>query len=130
MFKWVFRLVGLGVIAFIGFGIYDYYRAGLNTRPAMPEGAFSLSFKAGPRVIMLDIKDERSARRYIVRPRTDVPSWFKESWSYCKPPTEEDQASLLKQLELGPGMRLDGVCTLDADGDVITTGYILTVPDI
>jgi hypothetical protein len=130
MIKWLFRLIGLGAIAFIGFGVYDYYRAGLNTRPEMPEGAFSLSFKAGPRVIMLDTKDERNTRRYIVRPRTDVPNWFKESWSYCKPPTEEDQAFLLKQLELGPGMRLDGVCTLDADGDVITTGYILTVPDI
>lgn len=130
MIKWLLRLVGISVVGFIGYGIYDYYKAGLHTRPPMPEGAFSLSFKAGPRVIMLNTEDERNSRRYVVRRRTDVPNWFRESWSYCIPPTEEEQVFLLKRLGPGPGMRLDGICTLDADGDVITTGYIFTVPDI
>ncbi len=130
MIKWLLRLLGIGVVGFIGYGIYGYYKAGLHARPPMPEGAFSLSFKAGPRVIMLDTEDERSTRRYVVRQRTDVPNWFKESWSYCTPPTEEVRVFLLEQLEQGPGMRLDGVCTLDADGDVITTGLIFTIPDI
>lgn len=130
MNKWLLRLVGVGVVGFIGYGAYDYYKAGLHTRPPMPEGAFSLSFKAGPRVIMIDTRDERSTRRYIIRPRTDVPIWFEESWSYCTPPTEEERAFLLDRLEQGPGMRLDGVCNLEADGDVIPTGYIFTIPDI
>ena len=130
MIKWLFKLVGIGVVGFIGYVIYDYYKAGLLTRPPMPKGAFSLSFKAGLRGIMLDTKDERRTRRYIALPRADVPDWFKESWSYCTPQTEEERVFLLERLEQGPGMRLDGVCTLDADGDVITTGYIFTIPDI
>ncbi len=130
MIKWLLRLVGVGVVGFIGFGIYEYYRAGLNTRPPMPEGAFSLSFTGGLRGIMLGVEDEGTTRRYMGRTRTDIPVWFKDSWSYCMPPTEDNRAALLEQLKVGPGMRLDGVCTLDADGDVITTGYILSVPDI
>jgi hypothetical protein len=130
MKNWFFRLFGVCVVGLISFGIYDYYKAGLHTRPPMPDGAFSLSYKSGFRAIILDIEDERSTRRYLVRPRTDVPNWFKESWSYCAPLTEEERVFLLVRLEQGPGMRLDGVCTLDADGDVITTGYLFTVPDI
>jgi hypothetical protein len=130
MIKWFFRLVGIGVVGFIGYAIYDFYMAGLHKRPPMPEGAFSLSFKGGPRVIMLDTEDETSTRRYVVRRRTDVPDWFKESWSYCTPPTEEEEAFLLERLEPGQGMRLDGICALDADGESIPTGYIFTIPDI
>ena len=125
MIRWLFRLIGVGVVGFIGYGIYDYFKAGLHTRPSMPEGAFSLSFAGGPRVILLDIADERDTRRYVVRRRTDDPDWFKESWSSCLPPTKEEEAALVEVLKPGLGMRLDGVCALDADGDIIPTGYIL-----
>ena len=130
MMKWLFRVICVGVVGFIGFVIYDCYSARLHTRPPMPKGAFSLSFKAGPRVIMLEAEDERKTRRYVVRRRTDVPHWYKDSWSHCTPPTEADRAFLIEKLKPAPGMRLDGLCTLDADGDIITTGYIFTLPDI
>jgi hypothetical protein len=82
----------------------------------MPEGSFSLSFKLGSRVIVSDVPDERGTRKYIIRPRTDVPSYFKDAWAFCDPPTVADAAKIEKNLPPSPGMRLEAVCVLDADG--------------
>ena len=83
MIKWLLRLVGIGVVGFIGYGIYDYYKAGLHTRPPMPEGAFSLSFKAGPRVIMLNTEDEDCVP---VWPNEEfAQAWATDQWQECRP---------------------------------------------
>ncbi|WP_171184115.1 hypothetical protein [Ruegeria sp. HKCCC2117] len=130
MGKWILRLIGVLVLGFGGGVVYDYFATGLHTRPEMPPGAFSLSFEDSRRVIMLDTPDERFIRNYIMKPRTDVPDYFKDSWSYCKPPTDEERTILEEALNPGPGMRLDGVCSLDADGEIIPTGLVFSVPDI
>lgn len=48
----VLRAVGAGFVA------YDYFSAGLHTRPEMPKGAFSLSYKNGMRAILVGIPNE------------------------------------------------------------------------
>lgn len=42
MWKWI---VGLTVAGFLGYGAYDYHRAGFHTAPPLEEGDFLLSFK-------------------------------------------------------------------------------------
>jgi hypothetical protein len=120
-------LVAAGFVAYLG---YDYIKAGLHTRPEMPDGAFSLSFAGGPRVILKDTQDERATRRYLARRDPGVPEWFEGAWSYCDAPTEDEAESIYKTGKPGPGMRLDGICALDADGDIIPTALIFSVPKL
>ncbi len=75
------KRVGLVVIlAFGGYVAYDSYMAGYHTRPEMPEGAFSLSYKNGLRGILVDVPDERQTRRYLAVPMK-VAFYLEDAWS-------------------------------------------------
>jgi hypothetical protein len=122
--KVLFLAVG-GVAAYTGYG---YFRAGLHTRPKMPEGAFSLSFDNGRRVILEGVEDERLERRYMARSYKDLPTYFDGAWSFCHPPTDAEAERITASTSLDRGMRLDALCALDADGDIIETAIIVSVP--
>jgi hypothetical protein len=128
--KWFGRILLIAVVGVLGYAAYDYYKAGLLTRPEMPEGAFSLSFSDGPRYIVEGIPDERFERTYIARFPKNIPPWFKDSWSYCRQPTEDEAKAINDARNPGPGMRLDAKCELNADGTIIPTGYVYSVPTL
>lgn len=119
------------MIGFAVYGGYIYYANGYHTRPALPEGAFSFSFKSGFRAIALDIPEERATRRYFGVP-ADVPDTAQDAWSWCKRPTAEEKEEvleeILKEVDLGPGARLDAICTVTDDGRKIRRGVIFSAP--
>lgn len=52
MSKWSKRVLFAVILAggcYVAYGLYDGYRAGYHTRPDMPDGAFSISYKNGMR---------------------------------------------------------------------------------
>ena len=127
MLKWFLRLLVLGAFGFGGYVAYDYYRAGLHTRPRMPEGAFSLSFKSGLKAIMVELPDARSTRRYLGYP-FEVPFYLEEAWSFCTSPTEEDSAAFKREHPDRPGERLEANCSVEVDGENVKRGFVVTVP--
>jgi hypothetical protein len=78
MATWVRRVVFAVFIAGGSYVAYDTYRAGYFTRPQMPEGAFSLSYKNGLRAILVDVQDDKVTRRYLGFP-ADVPFYLKDA---------------------------------------------------
>ena len=116
------------VTAVGGLFAYDYYSADLHLRPDMPEGAFSLSFADGPRVILQDMEDESFTRRYLARSYKSTPEWYRQSWSFCTAPSEAELAEAESRIASSPGMRLDAVCTLDVEGEIIPMAQIYSVP--
>lgn len=131
MFKWLFRIGLLAILGWIGYVTYDWYMAGHHTRPEMPEGAFSLSYKNGLRGIVVDVADERETRRYFGFPQT-VPHYIEDAWSWCHPPTEEEAPQVAKFLadRNMPGERFEAVCKVTADDDVVFRGLITSVPKL
>ncbi|MBD3756370.1 MAG: hypothetical protein IE937_12265 [Gammaproteobacteria bacterium] len=131
MWKWVFRIGLIALLGFVGIGVYDYYRAGLNTRPEMPPGAFSLSFKSGLRAVMVDVPDERDTRRYFGFPQ-EVPFYLEDAWAICTPPTDEEKPDVTKFMEMRdfPGERFEVVCRVQVDDDTVIRGIITTVPKV
>lgn len=129
MWKWIVGLLVSGVALGVGYGVYDAYRAGLFSRPEMPEGAFSLSFENGLRAILVDVKDESETRHYLGTPM-QVPFYLEESWSFCHPPVSEDfpGAMAIITRRNWPGERLDAVCKLTVDKEVVVMGLITSVP--
>lgn len=121
-------LLGALLIGWIGYDLYTTYRAGIFSRPTMPEGAFSLSFKNGFRAIMVDLPNVKPERKYLGIPAT-VPSWYKKSWSFCHAPTQEELDGF-PELNLGPGARLEAVCRLDLKTENIVRGVIASVPNL
>ncbi len=97
----------------------------------MPEGAFSISFTSGLRAILVDVPNEREARRYFGFPM-EVPFYLKDSWSFCYPPTSEDadQVAAFMKARNWPGERFEVVCKIKVDNDVVVRGVITTVPKI
>jgi hypothetical protein len=129
MARWIPAAVLAALIAFVGYAAYDYYRAGFHTRPDMPEGAFSLSYRNGLRAIVVGVKDERPERKYLGVP-FKVPPWFEDTWSFCSVPTAAEQAELSQKVDLGPAARLEGVCRITADEAKIYRGAIYSVPNL
>jgi len=84
VFKWLFGAVALVGLAYFGYGAFEYYQAGLHTRPKMPDGAFSISYKNGLRAILVNVPNEQKSRRYFGFPM-DVPYYLVDAWSYCSP---------------------------------------------
>lgn len=122
-----FFLVIIAVLA--SRGAYEYFGAGLHTRPPMPEGAFSISFKSGLRAVVVDVPDVRPERKYLGAP-FDVPTWYEDSWSFCAAPTPDELAEAENQ-DLDPGMRLEAMCKIDlGDGEQIVRGALLSIPDV
>jgi hypothetical protein len=105
MFKWIVRLLFVGVLGWLGYGAYDYFRAGLHTRPEMPDGAFSISYANGLRAILTGVPNEEEARRYFGFPQ------------------EVEDRNM-------PGERFEVVCKVTADEDVVVRGVITSVPKL
>lgn len=129
MWKWIGRAALLGVIGFVGWVAYDYYRADLHNRPEMPSGAFSLSYKNGLKAILVDVPDERETRRYFGYP-ADVPFYIEDAWSFCSPPEGDEVAETERWLAASeqPGMRIEAICRIDVDGETVVRGIITSVP--
>lgn len=125
--KWIGVLLLLG---FVGYGVVDYFRAGYHTRPAMPEGAWSLSFKSGLRGIVVDVSEDDS-RRYLGVPM-DVPFYLKDSWSWCYPPKDGEiaQAQAFIAERDWPGQRFEAVCKVSVEDTEVVRGLIISVPRV
>jgi hypothetical protein len=130
MWKWLLGAVVILVLGKIGYDTYLYQRAGYGSAPELNEGDFLLSYKSGFRGVMRAIEDERSSRNYLSYSATNVPEWYKETWSICRVPTPEEVTSFEAQADAGPGSRVDAICEIDADGDVFIRGWIVSVPDL
>lgn len=130
MWKWIVRLVGIGLIGALGYAYIDYRKAGLHLRPEMPLGAFSISYRNGLRAILVDVPDERETRRYFGFP-TELPL-YEDAWSFCSSPKDDEQAEVDRWLvaQDQPGLRVDAVCRLDIDGEIVVRGLIATVPKL
>ena len=123
---WGKRIIIAALIVGAGYVAYDYFGGGFHTRPPMPEGAFSLSFKNGLRAILVGVPDERAERKYLGVP-VEVPSWYEHAWSFCTAPSADEKA---KSENLGPGSRLEAICRIKADQDEIVRGAIYSVPKL
>ena len=126
MIKKILGILLLAGVAYVG---YDYYKGGFYSRPPMPEGAFSISYKGGFRAILVGLPNERDSRRYIGFPQ-EVPFYLKETWSFCEAPTKAEEAKFLRDFPQRPGERFEAVCKIDVDGDVVVRGLITTVPKL
>ncbi|QRM45351.1 hypothetical protein [Rhizobium sp. BG4] len=129
MGTWIKRIFGAAVLGIIGYGAFDYFQAGYHTRPEMPEGAFSLSYKNGLRAILVGVPNEKETRRYFGHPQ-DVPFYLKDAWSFCAPPEGEERAKAAEFIKSRnmPGERFEVVCKIKADNDVVIRGLITSVP--
>lgn len=127
MIRWI---VLIGLLGFGGYVAYDYYMAGYHTRPEMPEGAFSVSYKSGLRGILIDITEE-DTRRYLGVPM-EVPFYLKESWSWCHAPKGEEiaQAASFMTERDWPGQRFEAVCKIVVEGQEVVRGLIISVPKV
>lgn len=129
MWKWgILSVIFLG-LGYVFYALYDGYKAGYLTRPEMPEGAFSLSYKSGLRGILVDVPEEKRTRRYLGIP-LDVPFYLKDTWSWCYPPTKEEAPQVddfLAQRDW-PGQRFEAVCRIMVDGKKVERGIIVSVP--
>lgn len=129
--KWIIWIVLLAAGGYIAYGAYDYHMAGYHTRPDMPEGAFSLSYKSGLRGILIDLPNEKATRRYLGVPM-EVPFYLEESWSWCHAPTQEEiaRAAPIMAERNWPGHRLEAVCKITVEGQELVRGLIVTVPRV
>lgn len=129
MRKWFVRLIALIVIAGGSYTVYDYYRAGLHKRPAMPVGAFSHSYKNGLRAILVGISNEEKTRRYFGFP-FDVPFYLKDEWSFCFSPGEDDRENVVAFMKERdwPGMRFEAICKIEVGDETVVRGVIASVP--
>ncbi|MEY1556855.1 hypothetical protein AB3Y40_14585 [Yoonia sp. R2331] len=121
--KKILLLVVLGVVGWLG---YDVYKMGLHTRPSMPEGAFSLSFTNGYRVIVIDQETVEPDRRYSAR-NFDLPEWILKGWSICRP-ASDDQRNNAEGLTIGH--RLEAICELEIDDELVQTGILTSRPNL
>ncbi len=134
MSKWSKRVLFAVICAgssYVAYGLYDGYRAGYHTRPDMPEGAFSISYKNGMRAVLVDVPNERDTRRYLGFP-AKVPFYLESTWSFCYPPSEKEGkqfASLMKKRKW-PGERFEAVCRINVDDEVVVRGVITSVPKL
>lgn len=128
MWKWIVGLIIIGGGGYLG---YDSYMAGHFTRPAMPDGAFSLSFKNGLRGILVDVPNEKATRRYLGVPM-EVPFYLTDAWSWCYPPIEEEAPQVSHFMaELNwPGQRFEAVCKITVEGTEVMRGLIISVPNV
>ncbi|WP_333630742.1 hypothetical protein [Agrobacterium cavarae] len=129
MWVWIKRGLVVAVLAYSGYAIWDYHRAGYFSRPEMPEGAFSISYKTGLRAILVDVEDQRETRRYFGFPM-DVPFYLKDAWSLCSPPTKDERPKAEKFIADRSmiGERFEVVCRIQVDNEEVIRGLITSVP--
>lgn len=147
---WFAKLLIVGVVGYGGYYVYNLNRAGYLSLPELPTGAYPISFKSGFRGVVYDmnVADDRYAdapkifrrltmanrdRRFIGLP-SDVPRWFKDSWSTCRARTEEEREYIVSTMpdEIKRdlvGARLDAICYIEIEGEPpILRGLIYSIP--
>lgn len=151
MFKWLFRILLIGVLGLVSLGAFDSYRGGYFDLPDVPDGTLLISFKNGLRamVVGLEVDDPTVAerapffrrlthadkdRKFLGFP-AEVPSWFEDAWSTCVPATDAEREELHRSFSddvkrSAAGARIDAICTLDVDGQKMLRGVILSVPKL
>jgi len=118
-------------VLFIGIATYDYFKLGYHTLPNnTPENSFPLRFENGIRAILVGIDDVEPEREYIAVAMKNIPSYFSDSWAFCKRPDDGAIKKINSSFPPGPGMKFEAVCELDADGQIIPTAYIYSIPAI
>lgn len=151
MLKWLGRLLFVGSIGFLSFAAYDFYRAGYFSIPDLKDDEYPIAFRTGFRAIVVDPEvtdtNYENAPKYFRRLRLanpdrkylgipyEVPSWFKEAWSYCDKPSGEETrailASMPEDVRRGfTGARLDAICSIESDGEKIPRGLLFSVPQL
>lgn len=68
---------------------------------------------------MRGLGPERDDRKYLGYVAQNVPNWYKDTWAICREPTDEELSSFDANSGVGPGGRLEAICEIDADGDVL-----------
>lgn len=131
MWTWIKRVLIATFIAWGGYTVYDFYRAGYHTRPEMPAGAFSISYKNGLRAILVDVPNEQKTRRYFGTP-IKVPFYLEDAWSFCSSPLDEEMAQVNTILHSRnwPGERIEAVCKIEIDSEVVVRGIVTSVPKL
>lgn len=146
MWKWVWRVIGLGLVGFVGLFLYTDYRAGYFNLPEFSETSYAISFKNGFRGIVVNPKVSRPLhvkyfrrltianrdRRYIGVPLQVAP-WFETVWSFCDTPSDEDRTGVDQLMPDESrnrlvGARLDAICVIEADDARILRGFVYSVP--
>lgn len=148
MKRLVFILI-LATGAYLGYGAYENHRRGFNSLPPMKPNEYPLSYDNGLRAIVtvpdryLPAGEPRPPRlrrlsklfpdRKFLGLAAEVPTWFEDTWSRCRLPTEQERSfgedtsaeDWRKQMI---GARLEFVCEIEADGELIPRGLIYSVP--
>jgi len=149
MFKWILRVLLIGLIGSIGASVYQSFQKGYFNLPDMPPGSYAFSMKNGFRGIVLDasVSNESLAdlpkyfrrlnyadpdRRYISLPAA-VPAWMTTAWSICSAPSDAEREYVLGTLSddvrlYVTGARFDAICRVDLDGKEVVRGLLFSVP--
>ncbi len=129
MVKWIVSVFLLGLIGFGGYVVYEMEKYGYFDVPEMPENSFPVSINSGFRGVMVGFGGDEGDRDYKGIGNEDTPSWYTETWSTCRRPTDEEMAEL-NEKTYGPGWRWEAICEIDADGDVFIRGFVGSVPSL
>lgn len=130
MWKKVLIVIVLGWLSYEAYGVYQYYKAGYFTAPDLEEGDFLVSYPSGFRGVVKGVENEKDKRTYVGFPATNVPDWYNDTWSICRPPSATEAEFFEAETDMGPGSRLDAICEIDADGDIFVRGWLASVPDL
>lgn len=122
-------IVGILILAGLGYLAYDSFRAGFHARPKMSDGAFSISYKNGMRAILVGVPNEQDTRRYFGFP-AKVPHYLEDAWSFCTPSNEEYAADFLTNRGNNPDERFEAICQIQVDDDEVIRGFITSVPKL
>ncbi len=151
MVRWIFRMLLIGVVGWLGYGVVDGYQRGYFSIPDMPEGSYLFSIKSGFRGIVLDAKvSEPSSpdtpkvwrqiafanpeRRYIALP-FEVGPYVVDAWSTCTAPTDEELAYFEKTMPEETARkfalaRIEAICMVEADGKKMLRGLLYSFPKL
>ena len=148
MKRWILWIISSLAVSFAFYYAYGFYRNGYLSLPDLPDGAYTLSFENGFRAIVLDavvpdangddapkylrsLSVANRERKYLGIP-LEVQPWFKDAWSWCKPPTAEETTGLEQMSDdfkrSVENARFEAVCRIDVDGTKIVRGLIFSVP--
>jgi hypothetical protein len=147
---WFSKILLLGVIGYGGYYVHKLNDAGYLSLPDIPSGAYPISFPNGFRGVVYDMEvtDNLQAdapkifRRLTLANKDrrffsivyDVPEWFEQTWSKCKPGTEDETNFVMSTIsddmkQALVGARLDAICYIELDGEEpLLRGLILSVP--
>jgi hypothetical protein len=147
---WFSKLLIVGLVGYGGYYTYDLHKGGFFSLPDIPAGAYPISFKSGFRAIVydMDVTDNQYSdtpkifrrltmanrdRRFLGLP-SDVPRWFEDTWSTCRPGTEEEREYIVSTMPEDVkremfGARLDAICYIELEGEApMVRGLIYSVP--